>query len=156
MEIEQNYVDEFLTTFFGILGKATHRPTHKQLISFGTGEGKLVVYLLHHPEGVSSGELGKVLDVGSGRTANALKNLEKKGVIKRKADPKDNRRVLVTLTVKGRRISEERQKEIRKRATTILTEIGKEKANLFLKLLDEFANISHRLEKEEQQDAETI
>ncbi len=54
-----------------------------------------------YPEPLSSGDLAEKMFIGTGRVGNALKSLEKKGLICREKDAKDKRKVWVYLTDHG-------------------------------------------------------
>ena len=88
--------------FFSSILSAEHAPADKPERTFPKGEFGILVYLTHHRDGASVGELTDYLRVTSGRTASTLNALERKGLVRRQTDSADNRRILVFLTDEGR------------------------------------------------------
>jgi DNA-binding MarR family transcriptional regulator len=70
------------------------------------GEYKLMLRLATRSEEhrISAGELSRMLMLSSGAMTNRLDRLEKAGLVRRVADPRDRRGVLVELTPKGVRL----------------------------------------------------
>ena len=98
MTIQEEIIQNFIQ-FFQCMNKI---PMHKQNSDITGGEKALMGYLFHAKEKVTSGSLAQMMQVGTGRVANALKNLEKKGLVIRERDDKDSRKVFVSLTEKGK------------------------------------------------------
>lgn len=67
----------------------------------------LVMLVLWEKECVSVGDLGQILHLDSGTLTPLLKRMETSGLINRSRDPHDERRVLISLTDKGRDLSAE-------------------------------------------------
>lgn len=108
--------------------------------SMTTGVGGILYELSKNPNGVTPGELSERLAVGSGRIGNALKSMEEKGAIERKADPEDHRKVLVTLTDKGREFSNQLKKQFEERLDYVINRLGEEKFEEYLNLSHEFVD----------------
>ncbi|WP_312586879.1 MarR family transcriptional regulator [Acinetobacter sp.] len=70
----------------------------------------LVMLVLWEKECVSVGDLGQILYLDSGTLTPLLKRIETSGLINRSRDPHDERRVLISLTDKGRDLSAEADK----------------------------------------------
>ena len=70
----------------------------------------LVMLVLWEKECVSVGDLGQILHLDSGTLTPLLKRMETSGLINRSRDPTDERRVLISLTDKGRDLSAEAEK----------------------------------------------
>ena len=62
------------------------------------GEEQLLLMLAHRDKAVCAGELAECVGLTSGRVANILKQLERKGYIERTPGTQDKRKVLVCLT----------------------------------------------------------
>lgn len=77
------------------------KPKEYRQLAFGKGEIRLLCFLLDQGGKVTPGDLAEVLSVGSGRIANALKDLEKKGFVRRRRDEEDKRHFFIELTPKG-------------------------------------------------------
>lgn len=98
------------------------------------GEGAMMHYLADN-EKATAGELADFLRVGSGRIANLLKASEKKGIIERKRDETDGRRVIVEMTEKGKLFHEKRESELVAIITDKMSVLTDEEFKAFLKTL---------------------
>lgn len=113
----------------------THAPDDGSSIGYGKGQRMILFYLSRAGE-VSSGELSRVLRVGTGRIGNALKELEAKGYVTRRKDVKDGRKVLVSLTEKGLEFSLERKREFLRLTEVAVSAVGEEGFVQFLTLYE--------------------
>lgn len=117
--------------------KKCHSP--ETIDTLAEGERGILFQLSLHPEGLLSGELSKLTQVGTGRIANALKHLEKDGLVERKKEEKDHRKVLVLLTPKGKKKMEKIRQVIQEQQILLIREIGVEKLNIFLDEAEQIA-----------------
>ena len=69
-----------------------------------TGPQRLVVRIIGHLPGASAGSVSAALNLHPSTLTEILKELEKRGLVKRAADVADRRRAILQLTPKGRRI----------------------------------------------------
>ena len=95
----------------GFLIRSLHQAFNRNLAREIAGEDLTTAqwYFLRalwEKEGVAQRELSKSVGLTESTTVAALKILEKKGLIKRKRDAKDTRRINVSLTRKGRNVEE--------------------------------------------------
>jgi DNA-binding MarR family transcriptional regulator len=67
-----------------------------------TGPQRLVVRILGRFPGIPAGHLATLLHVHPSTVTGILKRLERQGLIRRRSDPRDGRRSLLSLTDKGR------------------------------------------------------
>ena len=65
------------------------------------GQGKILEILLDLGK-LNQREIGRLMDIKPATVTNQVKNMEAKGLIKRRKDPKDDRFMNVTLTPKGK------------------------------------------------------
>jgi DNA-binding MarR family transcriptional regulator len=73
--------------------------------SFGiTGPQRLVVRIVGRFPGISAGALADVLHVHPSTLTGVLRRLEARGVVQRRGDPKDGRRALFGLTMRGKKL----------------------------------------------------
>ena len=99
------------------------------------GEDGVLLWLSCSGRDMFSGDIVQKLGLTSGRVANILKALEKKGYITRKNDGADGRRVIVSLTESGRAyIQAVREKNIARRAN-FLEKFGEKDAAEYLRLI---------------------
>jgi DNA-binding MarR family transcriptional regulator len=71
-----------------------------------TGAERLVLRVLAQYRPLCAGELGEILGMSRSAIAVLIKSLDEAGYIQRKPDPEDRRRTIVTLTRRGRSVSE--------------------------------------------------
>lgn len=65
------------------------------------GEGMVLLHLTRQSQAVTPSEIAAYANLTSARIATILKSLEKKSFITRSCDPKDQRRILVSVTEAG-------------------------------------------------------
>lgn len=99
-------------------------------------------YLMLHNYSAYPKELSRGMGVSSARVAALLNHLEKEGLIKRSADPADNRQVIVSLTEEGTEVIRQKRERLLEMVAQILEELGPEDAQTLLrieqKLVDKF------------------
>jgi DNA-binding MarR family transcriptional regulator len=69
-----------------------------------TGPQRLVIRIVGRFPGIPAGQIAEILHVHPSTMTGILKRLERKGLIRRRPDPRDRRRTFVGVTKKGRRI----------------------------------------------------
>jgi DNA-binding MarR family transcriptional regulator len=67
-----------------------------------TGRQRLVIRIAGRFPGIPAGQLAKLMHVHPSTLTGILKRLERQGLTRRRADPRDGRRFLLSLTNKGR------------------------------------------------------
>jgi MarR family transcriptional regulator, organic hydroperoxide resistance regulator len=73
--------------------------------SFGmTGPQRLVMRIVGRFPGIAAGRVAEILHVHPSTLTGILKRLESRGLLQRRADPRDARRALFILTPKGRKL----------------------------------------------------
>lgn len=124
----------FLTEFKELIKRSLNSTSHKFLNTANKGEVALMIYIYSN-ENVTPGELINVLNVGSGRIANALKNLEKKGNIIRVKDKFDKRKTFIYLTNKGKEIVSINLKKSKENIISIYKLLGDEDALNLIRIM---------------------
>src|SRR5690349_20130294 len=71
-----------------------------------TGPQRLVLRLIAHFSFAAPGDLAETLHVHPSSLTGSLRRLEEAGLIRRKRDPRDGRRAILTLTTKGRALND--------------------------------------------------
>jgi MarR family transcriptional regulator, organic hydroperoxide resistance regulator len=69
-----------------------------------TGPQRLVIRIVARFPGIPAGQIARLLHVHPSTLTGILKRLERKGMIRRRTDPKDGRRAFLGVTEKGRRV----------------------------------------------------
>lgn len=118
------------------------------------GERGILFQLYLHPEGVFSGELSERVGVGTGRIGNALKHLEKDGLIKREREAYDHRKVNVLLTDKGYAKMKDINDRVYKEQLRLIRKIGVDKMNTLLNDLDQVISVLVEVSEEEKKEGE--
>jgi DNA-binding MarR family transcriptional regulator len=72
-----------------------------------TGPQRLVIRIVGRFPGLTAGQLAEILHVDPSTMTGVLKRLERRGLVARRSDPRDQRRALIGLTAKGRRLEAE-------------------------------------------------
>lgn len=88
--------------------RAFTKALHERISSHGISVGQwFYLRVLWEEEGLSQRELGERVGVMQPTTVSMIQWMEDKGLIRRKQDPNDGRRMNIYLTVKGRRLREQ-------------------------------------------------
>jgi len=103
--------------------------------------GFILLYI-NTPEGVPSTSIGPALGMEATSMVRTLNSMEEKGWIRRKKDAKDARKVMISLTAKGKQ-----KRDISKLAVQLFNEkvekrVGKQKLKIFTEVLNEINAIS--------------
>ena len=106
----------------------------------------LLMYLWKKQDTATPGELGKAMKTSSARVAAALNNLERKGMIVRKAEEKDRRKIRVELTGKGEEQAKQWQKMPLCMVTRLMEQMGEEDAKQMLHILKRINEIMPQID----------
>jgi DNA-binding MarR family transcriptional regulator len=88
------------------LDHALHRTSKRMATHLGvTGPQRLVIRIVGRFPEIPAGRLADLLHLHPSTLTGILKRLERQGLLRRRADPQDARRSLLTLTDKGRTLN---------------------------------------------------
>jgi DNA-binding MarR family transcriptional regulator len=104
-----------------------------------TGPQRLVVRLIGHYGDTSPGDLADVLHVHPSSLTGVLRRLEGAGFIRRRRDPRDGRRAILTLTTKGRRLNDRRSGTVESSVRRTLGEFSAAKTDAAREVLHALA-----------------
>lgn len=90
------------------------------------GEIGILTYLSFFKNKVLPGDLSSALKISTGRTAIALKSLEKKNMITREKDDYDKRRVIVSVTDKGKAYAKSQKDKALNNLSTMFEFLGED------------------------------
>lgn len=96
---EENLGEEL----YNLLAEFLNRKLNRTVLDSIRGEYGVLRYLVYVQDGVSAGVLTEQLHVVPGRMTDILNSLESKGLIERRRDDKDRRRVHVCITENGKK-----------------------------------------------------
>jgi DNA-binding MarR family transcriptional regulator len=103
-----------------------------------TAPQRLVIRILGRFPGMSAGLLAIILHLHPSTLSGVLKRLQRRGLITRRADPRDHRRAVLGLTAKGRALDVESEGTVEAAVRAVFEEIPKTKlkdaAEVFQKL----------------------
>lgn len=87
------------------LNHALERASKRMHATHGvTAQQRMVLRLIGKRPGITARELTDILHVDGGTLSIALKRLEARGLVARRADAGDKRRAMLSLTAKGKRL----------------------------------------------------
>jgi DNA-binding MarR family transcriptional regulator len=93
---------DFLRTVWA-LNHGIERNSRRMEETIGlTAQQRMVIRLIGHAGEIFAGPLAEILRVDPGTLSAAIKRLEARGLVKRRSDTEDRRRVRLTLPVKGK------------------------------------------------------
>lgn len=100
------------------------------------GQGYVLYHLCHRGAPAQPGELCAELGITSPRMASILTSLERQRLLQRSVSPADRRRIIVTLTDKGRALVQEHDAQQLERIGSLLDALGEEDAQACARILD--------------------
>ncbi|MBP5493212.1 MAG: MarR family transcriptional regulator [Clostridiales bacterium] len=113
------------------------------------GIGNVLGFLCASGREVSAGEISDYMDVSTARVAVLMKKMLDKGLITKRVDPNDKRKVMVSITPKGKEAFEEKKKEIILYSSAIVDHFGTEKLEDFIQSCRQIKEIVDRIEREQ-------
>ncbi len=128
---------EFMGKMY-ILNKA--RP-HRKLNESMQGETFVLHFLAHHESSALPSEISSFMGISSARIAAALNSLEGKGLITRRIDASDRRRVLVDLTPEGQELAKEHYREMLEKISKLLALLGEQDAKEYVRITSRLAEV---------------
>ncbi|NLT15597.1 MAG: winged helix-turn-helix transcriptional regulator [Clostridiales bacterium] len=117
----------------------------KKANAFLHGEMFILNYLVNQNEDALPSELAAAMNTSTARVAMALKSLEMKGLIQRRNDRDDRRKVIVSITNEGSRVVLNEREEMRDRMAMILRELGEKDVREYVRIVDRITEISLRI-----------
>lgn len=113
--------------FMRLLWEVDHglnsRSKHMRLRFGVTGPQRFAVRIVSLFPGISAGELASLLHVHPSTLTGVLDRLVRRGLLARRADPRDGRRALLTATASGRRLDRLRRGTIEASVRRALTRL---------------------------------
>ena len=124
MSSEEFDREKSLGYLVNLAGRLLGRALDRRLAGYGVSLGQFPLLLvLWEEEGLTQSEIARRLDIEQPTVANTLKRMERDGLIAGAPDPKHSRRVLITLTERGRALEAPLKEEalhVNRRATAEL------------------------------------
>lgn len=109
------------------LQAALHRlPMNTEISKMASGELFLLYHLLTHDGQSNPKEISRKMMVSTARVAALLNHMESKNLVLRFPDPKDSRKVVVSLTAEGQEMVEKGRERVLSMLSHVLENIGPE------------------------------
>lgn len=125
--------------YMEILHRMRKRKSDKQINESLRGEQFVLSYVSHHSGSVIPSEISSEMGISTARIAATLGTLESKGLITRRIDESDRRRILVELTEQGRAKELAHTKTVMGVLVRMLEHLGESDATEFLRILKRIA-----------------
>lgn len=125
--------------FMEIMHQMRRQKEQKQISDSMHGEHFVLFYISKHEGNVIPSEISNEMGISTARIAAALNSLEGKGLITRKIDVDDRRRILVNLTDSGHKQVEKHSENVLNVTIHMLQYLGEKDANEFLRIMRKFA-----------------
>jgi DNA-binding MarR family transcriptional regulator len=125
--------------YMEILYKMRKRKHEKQINDSLRGEQFVLTYISKHGDSVIPSEISNEMGISTARVAATLGALESKGLISRRIDETDRRRILVELTPEGHAQVNKHTKAIMGMMARMLQDLGEEDATQLLRILKKIA-----------------
>lgn len=130
--MSEEYLGEEL---YNLLAELLNRKLNRTVLDSIRGEYGVLRYLVYVQDKVSAGVLTNQLHVVPGRMTDILNSLEGKGLIARRRDDEDRRRVHVCITGEGRREAKKMRNHIRKEYQGLFELLGQRDIEELIRLL---------------------
>ncbi len=127
----ENLGEELYTLLSELLNRKINRNVQDSI----RGEYGTLHYLTYIKNGVNAGVLTKHLHVVPGRMTDILSSLEYKGMIERKRNEDDKRKVQVWVTEKGRAEAKKKRDTIRREYAGMFKILGRKDTEELIRLL---------------------
>ena len=121
--------------YMEVLFQMRNRKASKKITDSMHGEHVMLTYLSHHGGSGIPSEISNELGISTARIAATLNSLEAKGLLTRRIDELDRRRILVELTPAGQMKESEHEKHIVNMMVHMLENLGEQDATEFLRNL---------------------
>jgi DNA-binding MarR family transcriptional regulator len=126
--------------YMEVLFQMRNRKASKKITDSMHGEHMMLAYLSHHDGIGIPSEISNELGISTARIAATLNSLEAKGLLTRRIDELDRRRILVELTPLGREQTSNHEKHITGVVVHMLEDLGEHDAVEFLRILKKLSS----------------
>jgi MarR family transcriptional regulator, organic hydroperoxide resistance regulator len=136
---------EFMRTIWA-LDHELQRTSRRMKSGLGvTGPQRLVLRVVGRFPGMSAGQLAQVLHLHPSTLTGVLQRLEHQGLLARRADARDGRRVLLGLTREGRQLDVDSEGTVEAAVRLALSEVSEQKVSSAVEVLGRIAASLERL-----------
>ncbi|MDK2966150.1 MarR family transcriptional regulator [Lacrimispora sp.] len=126
---------EYIQVMHQMRNKSGQKKIHDSM----HGEHFILFYISMRKGGIIPSEISNEMGITSARIAAVLNSLEAKGLITRRIDTEDRRRILVDLTEAGREYVNEHRNTIMKITINMLQYLGEEDSTELIRIMKRLA-----------------
>jgi len=138
---EQEHI-QLAAELLGNMKELFRAQPHRHMSEALHGSTFALHFIAMHEGDVLPGQLCQEMCVSSARVATALNNLESKGMITRRMDPQDRRKILVTITPEGRAFAEQQYHAVVEGLACMLGLLGEQDAQEYVRITRRLADIT--------------
>jgi len=106
-----------------------------------TAQQRLVIRCVGKYPGLTAGHLAKLLHIDPGTASTTLKRLDEKGILTRRRNPRDRRRIALGLTARGRQLDRPMLGTVEDAAERLLSEVRPADTMRAVSLLERLAKL---------------
>lgn len=139
--------EKVIDDFFKKIQGHSKNSLEQMFCGFNKGELGVLRYLYSNKK-VTSGDLSDFFDVSTARIASILNSLENKKLIIRKCDSFDKRKILINITEKGVKLTQDMKNEVQKRIEYLIGKIGLDSFEQYLDLTIMINDVFNNYEEE--------
>jgi DNA-binding MarR family transcriptional regulator len=119
-----------------------------------TGPQRLVIRIVGRFPGIAAGHLARMLHVHPSTLTGVIKRLERQRLLRKRVDPRDGRRVLLSLTEEGRSLDTAAAETVEAAVAHVLARVSPQKIAAAREVLVEMATSLEGPERGQPNDAE--
>ncbi len=131
----ERMAQEYLETMYYMRKMNSHKQIHDSV----HGENFVLFFISQKGGKVIPSDISNEMGISSARVAAALNGLEKKGLIVRKIDAEDRRRILIDLTDLGKEQVKNHYRMIMNMVKNMLQYLGENDAREFIRIMKRLA-----------------
>lgn len=122
-----------------------NRGHQKKIDETMQGETFVLLYILRQGDIVLPSEISNEMNISSARVAAILNNLENKGLITRRIDKSDRRKILVDLTQEGIESAEKHNQMVLNMTARMLELLGEHDAKELVRIMGRLAELAPKI-----------
>ncbi len=128
-------------TYMETMYQMRKRHSHKQINDSMHGENFVLFFISRNDGKVIPSDISNEMGITSARVAAALNSLEAKGMIVRRIDAEDRRRILIEITESGKEQAHKQYRMIMSMVIHMLEHLGEEDSLEFIRIMKKLASM---------------
>ena len=132
----ESLAHEYLDIMYAMRGRNAQKRVNDSM----HGEAFVLSYVSEHEGNVIPSDISNAMGITSARVAAALNGLEGKGLVTRRIDTEDRRRILIDLTDAGREKVKEQKQMMVGFVTSMLQYLGESDAKEYIRIMKKLAD----------------